>query len=301
MAADDVTKFDDPRLAMLNDEQVFQDAGMREALLNALEPREYARAGYSVSAHIWVAAVLTDRALLIVKGAVRAKAIRVPLPLDITREPAGNKKGARVRTPLGDKTLWGSKLDPDASFLVAAKGTASTNAPARAPESARPDRPASAAAVVASGSSGPENAEKARLTRRERAEARRRAGRKPRKPRRQRARATWVGFAPSSTIWDISYNCIKCGRALTNPNSQRHRVGTDCIKRYGSQARKIANPAHAAWTARKTKADVDRVAKQVEYDAEYTRSMDDYNAALDRWKAIRSGQVDHLVLNTRQT
>lgn len=292
--------FDDPRLAGLSGEQGLQDTGMRRALANALEPDEHARACYSVSGHIWVTAVLTDRALLIVKGAVRAKAIRMPLPLDITREPAGNKKGARVRTPLGDKTLWGSKLDPAASLLVSANGTGSSNARATEPAPARPDHSTSAAGVLASRSNQPEYGEKVRLTRRQRADARRRAGRKPRKPRRQRARAPWVGFAPSSTIWDISYNCIKCGRALTNPNSQRHRVGTDCIKRYGSQARKIANPAHAAWIARKTKADVDRVAKQVEHDAEYARSMDDYNSALDRWKATRSGQVD-LVLRASQT
>ena len=154
-----MTKFDDPRLAVLNDEQGLQDAGMRRALANALEPDEHARACYSVSGHIWIAAVLTDRALLIVKGAVRAKAIRVPLPLDIKREPAGYKKGARVRTPLGDKTLWGSKPDPDASLLVSAKGTVSSDASAKEPAPARSDHSTSAAEVVASGSNEQESAQ----------------------------------------------------------------------------------------------------------------------------------------------
>lgn len=128
-------------------------------------------------------------------------------------------------------------------------------------------------------------------TRRERAEARRRAGRKPRKPRRQRAYAAWVGLPPSSTVWDISSRCVKCGRPLTNPNSQRHRVGTDCIKRYGSQARKIPNPAYAQWSARKARADADRIARQVVLDAEYAGRSLVYEQALADWRAIRAGQA----------
>lgn len=194
-----MTKFDDHRLAALNGEQGFRDDGMRQALVNALEPGEHARACYSVSAHIWVEAVLTDRALVIVKGAVRAKAIRVPLPLEVTREPAGTKKGARVRTPLGDKTLWGSKLDPEVSLLLSATRTVPSTASARS--EAIIGVPASSSAVDTAGSNKQACQGKARLTRRQRVEARRAAGRKPRKPRRQRARAVRVGPSPASTIW----------------------------------------------------------------------------------------------------
>ncbi len=225
-----MAKFDDHRLSPLNAEAGFQDGGMRNALAGALQDGEIARAAYTVSAHIWVAAVLTDRALLLVKGAVRAKVTRVPLPLEVVREPAGAKKGARVRTPLGVKTLWGSKLDPDMKALLAGSTPTVAESTSRPTSIANDDRGQAPHLVAATSDRDglePMNAREApvRLTRREQSEARRRAGKKPRKPRLQKARRAWVGFAPSSTIWDMSYHCVKCGRALTNPNSQRHRVG----------------------------------------------------------------------------
>lgn len=281
-------KFDDPRLVKLNSESGFRDGGMRRALANALEFDEVAVASYSVSAHIWVEAVLTDRALLLVKGAVRARVHRMTPPLDVTRVPAGTRKGARLRTPLGEKTLWGSMRDPDLSLLMSGSGTATA---ADRPESLSPVTTTASATPSGRSPTAPTASTPARRTRRERAAARKHAGRKPRKPRRQRARPAWTGFPPSSTIWDVSYHCIKCGRALTNPNSQRHRVGTDCIKRYGSQARKVANPAYTQWSARKAKAEVDRIAQQVTYDAEFARATATYDAALQRWREIRSGSV----------
>ena len=33
--------------------------------------------------------------------------------------------------------------------------------------------------------------------------------------------------------------CVKCGRPLTDPRSRRARVGTKCIRIYGSQQRGI--------------------------------------------------------------
>lgn len=130
-----------------------------------------------------------------------------------------------------------------------------------------------------------------RLTRRERAEARRRAGRKPPRPRHKVARAARVGFPPSTSMWDIASHCVKCGRRLTNPDSQRHRVGTDCIKRYGSQARKIPNPAYTDWCARKARADADRITSQVLLDADFARQTAAYEQELAAWRSIRSGRV----------
>lgn len=290
-------KFVDARALRLNDEPHFLDDGMRRALVGALENGETAYAAYSVSAHIWMTAVLTDRALLLVKGAVRARVTRMPLPLELLREPGETRKGARIRTPLGTKTLWGSKLDPDAALLVASQakgGAAAAGTQARKRDAGR--RTATTEAVSSAPTERADDPEagrepEKRLTRRERAEARRRAGKKPRKPRLKKVRAPWTGFPPSATIHDISYNCVKCGRALTNPNSQRHRVGTECIKRYGSQARMISNPAHAEWRARKARADADRVARQVALNAEHARAMAAYEKNLATWKLIRSGKT----------
>ena len=290
-------KFEDPRLAALNSEtSLLQDSGMREALVGALEAGETAKAAYSVSGHIWVTAVLTDRALLIVKGAIRAKVTRVPFPLEIIREPRRTKHGARVRTPLGAKTLWGSKLDPEVTLLVTRRDPSLGGRPTVPPPSGASTPPVKARHGTSGSPATPivgddtRPAQGVRLTRRERAAAKRLAGKKPRKPHRQKARAGRVGFAPSSTIWDVSYNCIKCGRALTNPNSQRHRVGTDCIKRYGSQARKVTNPAYTEWTARKARAEVDRIALQVRYDADYERAIKAYEQAMATWRDIRAGR-----------
>jgi hypothetical protein len=298
-------KFTDPRLASLNDDDGFVDSGMRRALCEAVEPGEIAIATYSVSAHIWVQAVLTDRALLLVKGAVRAKVTRVPLPLEITRAPAGSRNGVRVRTPLGQKTLWGSKLDAEARLLLGAtQSRLRTSDPGRA-ASDRRSRPSAvqapsigSEAVTASTpdrdvAGSPEHtatAHPAGAARQTRRQARQAAGPKPRRPRRRRVRKQWVGFAPSSTIWDLADNCVKCGRPLTDPRSRQARVGTKCIRIYGSQQRKIPNPRHAAWIARKTKADTAYIAEKVRADAEYARARTAYDEARAEWMRVRSGR-----------
>ena len=200
-----MTNFNDLRLAPLGGEQGLHDAGMQRALLAALEDGEVAQALYSVSAHVWVAAVLTDRALLLVKGAVRAKVTRVPFPLDVIRGPRASKKGVRLRTSLGVKTLWGSKLDPDMAHLLACAsntGSSGTATPRNSIEAAPVasselnSAPGSAVAIQRQGDAG----RAARLTRRERAEARRRAGKKPRKPRLQKA-LNRPGFDGGSGYW----------------------------------------------------------------------------------------------------
>lgn len=293
-------KFTDPRLVSLNDDHGFVDSGMRRALCEALEAGETAIASYSVSAHIWVEAVLTDRALLLVKGAVRAKVTRVPLPLEVTRAPGGSRMGVRVRTPLGQKTLWGSKLDDEARLLLGvSRPLSGTTAPARA-ASDRPPRPsqnppsgvqtATAAEPTADSKAAgsPGQAQPAPAGRQGRRQARQAAGPKPRRPRRRRVRRQWVGFPPSSTIWDLADNCVKCGRPLTDPRSRQARVGTKCIRIYGSQQRKIPNPRHAAWTDKKAKAEVAYIEDKVRADAEYARAKAAYDEARAEWARVRS-------------
>ncbi|MBY9074240.1 DUF6011 domain-containing protein [Nocardioides sp. WL0053] len=294
-------KFTDPRLVSLNDDDGFVDSGMRRALCEALEAGEIARATYSVSAHIWVQAVLTDRALLLVKGAVRAKVTRVPLPLEITRAPDGSRKGVRVRTPLGQKTLWGSKLDDEARLLLgASRSLSGTTDPARAASDRRPrpsqNQPSSIQAEAVKEptpdseiAAPPEHIAPAREVRQTRRQTRQAAGPKPRQPRRRRVRKQWVGFAPSSTIWDLADNCVKCGRPLTDPRSRQARVGTKCIRIYGSQQRKIPNPRHAAWIDKKTKAEAAYIAERVGADAEYARAKTAYHEARAEWTRVRSG------------
>ncbi len=279
--------FTDPRLRALNADSGFEDDGMRRALVDALEADEAAVASYNVSAHIWVQAVLTDRALLLVKGALRARVVRVPFPLDIARRPSGSKAGARVRTPLGTKTLWGSKLDPHAGWLLgAATGLASPDLPP--PRAAPPSAPPASIAPAPAApdpTAGPATPPAGCLTRRQ---ARREAGPRPRKPRPRRVRRARVGFEPPTTVWEMADNCIKCGRALTDPRSRRARVGTRCIKVYGSQERRVPNPAHALWRARKAKADAAYVADKAQAEAEHARAVAAYQQARAEWHRIRS-------------
>lgn len=77
----------------------------------------------------------------------------------------------------------------------------------------------------------------------------------------------------------MATRCVKCGRPLTNPKSQRARVGTTCIQRYGPQPRLIPNPARAVWESKRTAADADRSARQAQLDAEYESALAHYNAA----------------------
>lgn len=290
-----MSKFTDPRLAPLNKETGLIDSGMRAALAESLEPTEIAVSSYSVSAHIWVEAVLTDRALLIVKGAVRARVTRVPFPLTITRPPDGSRKSARLQLPLGQKTFWGSKTDPDCAKLVSATLSTDLASPDTAPsqerktpepprESSEPGREA-ASAEPGSTSVGKED-ETARPSW---AEARRLAGPKPRRPRRRRVRRPWAGFAPPSSIWDMADNCVKCGRPLTDPRSRQARVGTKCIRIYGSQQRQIRNPAYTVWLEKKTRADVFYIEEKTRAAAEYARAKDAYDLAKAEWRRVRSG------------
>ena len=67
-------------------------------------------------------------------------------------------------------------------------------------------------------------------------------------------------------------------------------MGTKCVRIYGSQQRRIPNPAHAAWIDRKTKADVAYIAEKVRADAEFARAMAAYEEARAKWTRVRSAR-----------
>lgn len=293
-------KFFDARLVALNDDVGFADDGMRRALCAAMQPGERAIASYNVSAHVWIDAVLTDRSLLVAKGAVRAKVIRIPLSLEVTRAPSDRRTGVGIRTPLGKKTLWGSKLDPEGQLLLSAirsngsvdgaEGDA-PSPPAPVARSSTDDAASCALGQIPDLESDGDSREsdrtggKPRLTR---AQARRAAGPRPHKPRRRRVRRQRVGFAPAATVWELADRCIKCGRPLTDPRSRRARVGTKCIRIWGSQQRRIPNPEHERWVEKKTRADVAYLAEKARVDAEFDRAKTAYDEALAAWMRVRS-------------
>lgn len=291
--------FNDPRLKRLNDDIPWNDSGMRNALVGALEESEIAYASYHVSAHIWLQAALTDRALLLVKGAVHAKVIRLPLPLEVTRPPSSSRLSLQTKTPFGKKTLWGSKLDPEVKKLLTAtkrhpphlrdRSTRQEKHDAKrsetAPETRQAPQRSPTEVDTASGIRAPEQSLSRRLGRGTNGQ---RLGPRPRKPRRKKVRKQRVGFAPPTTIWDLADRCVKCGRPLTDPRSRQARVGTKCIRVWGSQARKIPNPAHSLWVTRKSRAEADFVARKAQADAEFERAQAAFSMAKAEWAHARS-------------
>lgn len=73
--------------------------------------------------------------------------------------------------------------------------------------------------------------------------------------------------------------CIKCNRPLTDPRSKRARVGTKCIRIYGTQQQRVPNPDYERWRARKSEADARYAATKAQADAEYARAMEAYSIA----------------------
>lgn len=188
---------------------------MRRALLAALESGELIRAQYAVDAGVWAEAVLTDRALLIVEGVFRPRVTRVSFPLDVVGQGAGPMKIIHLRTAGGVRALWGSMSDPDAAMALAMAEAAGSM-----------QRPDLGWADRRSGPAGqnPEHApEESRSCRLQSSIPSQRDGKKPKKPRRRKATRVRAGRRPKSTVWDVSHRCVKCGRALTNPNSQTSR------------------------------------------------------------------------------
>ncbi|MGP3732260.1 PASTA domain-containing protein [Streptomyces sp. GDS52] len=87
-----------------------------KALLGELGPQEDVRAVYRNG---WGWAVLTKNDLVLLRGLVRPRAIRVPAPLRISRRTYGMFRSVEVLVHGHPHKLWGSKLDPRGELLVA--------------------------------------------------------------------------------------------------------------------------------------------------------------------------------------
>ncbi|MGJ3561734.1 hypothetical protein ACR6C2_39870 [Streptomyces sp. INA 01156] len=87
-----------------------------KALLGELGPQEDVRAVYHNG---WGWAVLTKNDLVLLRGLVRPRAIRVPAPLRISRRTYGMFRSVEVLVHGHPHKLWGSKLDPRGELLVA--------------------------------------------------------------------------------------------------------------------------------------------------------------------------------------
>lgn len=104
---------------------------------------------------------------------------------------------------------------------------------------------------------------------------------RPRKPRRQIAKLPYVPREPASTIHEIAYHCVICGRPLSNPESMRARVGSTCIQRYGPRYKMVPNPEHAVWRGLLTMAEVSRAAEQAGFDHAFQKALSEHAGALE--------------------
>lgn len=66
-------------------------------------------------------------------------------------------------------------------------------------------------------------------------------------PVRLAVRLAVLPFRPRKWVYELSRYCLICGRPLTSRRSQQARVGSTCIKRYGSRAKRVLNPAYVQW------------------------------------------------------
>lgn len=100
----------------------------------------------------------------------------------------------------------------------------------------------------------------------------------PREPRLRR-----VPPEPDATVCEPSMYCEICHRPLTNPDSQRKRVGMECIKTHGPRYKYVSNPAHVAWRAEVSSAEVELAAERARARAEHDRALTKYRREMDSW------------------
>ena len=118
--------------------------------------------------------------------------------------------------------------------------------------------------------------------------------RRPRAPRLQRARLPWLPSEPPQQVHELAYNCVICGRPLTNPQSMRARVGSTCIQRYGPRYKLVPNPDHERWRGLVAAAEADRAAEQARLKHAYERAVDEHRRLVATWEQERAspgGQI----------
>ena len=118
--------------------------------------------------------------------------------------------------------------------------------------------------------------------------------RRPRAPRLAQVKMRPLPPEPSRQVHEIAYNCVLCGRPLTNPQSMRARVGSTCIQRHGPRYKMIPNPEHKRWSGLLAAAAADRAKEQARLNVEHERAMKHYRQYDHAWQreiASPTGQV----------
>jgi hypothetical protein len=108
--------------------------------------------------------------------------------------------------------------------------------------------------------------------------------RAPRAPRMGQATLGRLPHEPPNSVPGIAYNCVICGRPLTNAASMRARVGSTCIKTYGPRYLMVANPAHEQWAVLKVAAEVQRASAQAAFNTQHQRDLITFRQITQAWQ-----------------
>ena len=95
---------------------------------------------------------------------------------------------------------------------------------------------------------------------------------------------------PADTVHDIAYNCVICGRPLTNYQSQRQRVGSTCVKTHGPRYKMVANPVHGEWMRQRSLAERLQVEAQDVADEAHLDNLQLHEKELESWIDYRESE-----------
>lgn len=108
---------------------------------------------------------------------------------------------------------------------------------------------------------------------------------RPRPPVRAKAPVPILRPEPPRVVQVIAYNCVICGRPLSNHQSMLARVGSTCIKTYGPRPAWQNNVDHDRWVDEWARARAWQVAEQARLDAQFDRAQAAHPIRVAEWEA----------------
>ncbi|GIL33979.1 hypothetical protein [Phycicoccus sp. DTK01] len=89
---------------------------------------------------------------------------------------------------------------------------------------------------------------------------------------------------PDRRVLEESDSCVICGRPLTNADSSKARVGTQCIQVHGPRFKMVENLAWVRWSTELVAARAEQAQRQAEADAAHSRAVATHAQQYERWQ-----------------
>lgn len=90
---------------------------------------------------------------------------------------------------------------------------------------------------------------------------------------------------PARRIHQMADHCTVCGRPLTNSESRKARVGTQCIQTHGPRYKMIENPAWVRWSRELVSARAEQAQRQAEARVAHDRALVAHAQRLEEWES----------------